>query len=94
MLKTEKGRLKSMGMLASMGMTMVLTTLMGLGLGLYLDKRFDTAPWLMAVFLFFGVAAGFKNIYYVLKKYGFLEDFQDDANGQDSEQNDKRGQDR
>ncbi len=60
-------------MLASMGMAMVLTTLMGLAVGVYLDKTFGTAPWLMILFLILGIIAGFKNIYTTIKKYGFNE---------------------
>ena len=30
--------------------------------GYWLDTRFDTKPWLMIIFLLFGVAAGFKGM--------------------------------
>lgn len=33
---------------------------LGWGIGYWLDGRFGTQPWLMLVFLLFGVAAGFK----------------------------------
>ncbi len=58
-------------MLASMGLVLAITTMLGLGVGLYLDRVFGTAPWLMIVFLILGVTAGFRNIYTTIKKYGF-----------------------
>ncbi len=40
----------------------------GLGIGVYLDRRFDTTPWLTLVFLGFGIAAGYRNIGLAIKK--------------------------
>ena len=65
----DGGFLKNMGMLSSMGISMVLSTFIGLVAGIYLDKYFDTKPWLTILFLLFGIAAGFKNIYIIAKKY-------------------------
>lgn len=52
-----------------MGISMVLSTFIGLFAGIYLDKYFDTKPWLTIIFLLFGIAAGFKNIYLIAKKF-------------------------
>jgi ATP synthase protein I len=41
---------------------MVVATAIGWGIGVWLDKRFGTEPWLMIVFFLFGVAAGFRGI--------------------------------
>lgn len=41
---------------------MGLSVLIGWGIGRWLDKKFHTDPWLMIVFLLFGVAAGFKTL--------------------------------
>ncbi len=65
-----RGRLTGVAFLASSGIALVLTTLMGLGVGLYLDGKLGTGPWLMVAFLIIGVAAGFRNIFYLIKKYG------------------------
>jgi ATP synthase protein I len=54
-----------------MGIAMAVTTILGLVVGLYLDRVFGTQPWLMIIFLILGVAAGFRNIYITIKKYGF-----------------------
>jgi ATP synthase protein I len=40
----------------------------GAFLGLYLDKKFDTSPWLFYVFLGFGIVAAFRNLYIMYKR--------------------------
>ena len=69
--KNERGFFKGLAMLASMGIAMVVSTFIGLIIGIYLDKYFDTKPWLTIIFLIFGIAAGFRNIYELTRKYGF-----------------------
>jgi len=39
----------------------------GLLFGQWLDGKFGTAPWLMLLFLGFGMAAGFRSIFRLLK---------------------------
>ena len=57
-----------MGVLSTVGITMVVATVIGYFIGLFLDRIFGTAPWLMITFLLFGIAAGFKNLYDQTKK--------------------------
>jgi ATP synthase protein I len=66
--------MKALGSLASMGIAMVVSTFIGLAMGIYLDKFFGTAPWLTIIFLLLGIAAGFRNIYLTARKYGFNDD--------------------
>lgn len=66
----DRGFFKGLAMLASMGIAMVVSTFIGLFMGIYLDKYLGTKPWLTIVFLIFGIAAGFKNIYTLSRKYG------------------------
>jgi ATP synthase protein I len=68
--KKRSGTLRGLGDLASMGITMVVSTFVGLLIGIYLDKYFDTKPWLTLIFLLFGIAAGFQSLYQAVKKYG------------------------
>jgi len=42
---------------------MVASCLIGLAMGYYLDQWLDTSPWLTMIFLGFGVASGFRNIF-------------------------------
>jgi ATP synthase protein I len=54
---------RSLGEVASIGMTMVVATMIGLAAGYYADRWLGTSPWLMLVGLLFGIAAGFVNLF-------------------------------
>jgi len=47
---------------ASLGLEMGLAVAVGWAIGHWLDGYFGTAPWLMLLFVLFGVAAGFKGL--------------------------------
>lgn len=66
----EPGLFKNLAMLSSIGIAFVAATFIGLAIGVYLDRYFGTSPWLTVIFLIFGIVAGFKNAYDVIKKYG------------------------
>jgi F0F1-type ATP synthase assembly protein I len=55
-------------MTSGIGFMMAACILGGYFVGSYLDSKFDTAPWLMLVFLLLGIAAGFIEIYNIMKK--------------------------
>ena len=65
MNKDKKELLQTLGMVSSMGISVALAIAIGVFIGLQLDKWFGTAPWFFFVFLFFGIAAGFRNIYVI-----------------------------
>ncbi|MDZ7667229.1 MAG: AtpZ/AtpI family protein [Desulfotignum sp.] len=68
-MKKETGKtVRELGYFASLGMSVALSIFIGLGLGLWLDKKFDTDPVLMFVGLFLGIVAGFSNIIRAGKK--------------------------
>jgi ATP synthase protein I len=71
MVEEDKGLLKRLVWLSSMGISMVVATFIGLYIGVYLDNVFSTRPWFTIIFLIIGIAAGFRNIYILVKKYGF-----------------------
>ncbi len=54
---------RRIGILANLGIAMVAATAIGLALGYQLDKWLKTSPWLMILFLLFGIAAGFINVF-------------------------------
>ena len=54
---------RALGGLVNVGVTLVVATALGLGFGLWLDRTFHTSPWLTLIFLFFGIAAGFVNLF-------------------------------
>jgi ATP synthase protein I len=68
-MKKETGKtIRELGYFASLGMSVALSIFIGLGLGLWLDKKFDTNPVLMFVGLIIGIVAGFSNIVRAGKK--------------------------
>ena len=73
--KEDEGfTVKGVGMLLSVGVAMAITAVMGLAIGIYLDRTFDKAPWFMLIFLMVGLAAGVRNAYHMLKRYGITDD--------------------
>lgn len=63
-----KKMFRTLGVLSTAGMAMAFSIGIGVVVGHYLDKRFDTAPWFFIIFLIFGIIAAFKNLYYMYKK--------------------------
>jgi ATP synthase protein I len=53
---------------SSIGFSVAFSIFIGLGIGVYLDRKFDTHPWLMFLFLGLGIAAGYRNIALAIKK--------------------------
>jgi ATP synthase protein I len=60
--------LRQFGTLGSVGLHLVLSTFAGLALGYFLDRAFQTKPWLTLLFLAFGIAAGFMNLFRVMRR--------------------------
>lgn len=67
---------------------MVLSTLLGLAIGYYLDQWLDTKPILTIIMLLFGIAAGFRNVY-VLTSWELRRQKRDDE--QTDSDNDRQG---
>lgn len=47
----------------SVGLNLVVSTCVGLGIGYFLDKQFNTRPWLLLIFMFLGIISGFRELY-------------------------------
>ena len=54
---------KALAELSTIGMTMVLATVIGLAGGYFLDRWLGTTPWLTLIGLGLGIAAGFVNFF-------------------------------
>lgn len=74
MSEERKKLLKQLLHLSSIGISMVLAIVFGLVIGVYLDRWLGTEPWLTIVFLLFGVVAAFRNMFHIIRKYGFPEE--------------------
>lgn len=53
---------------SSVGIHFVLCTIVGLGMGYFLDKTFGTFPYLSVIFFFMGIAAGIRELLRIAKK--------------------------
>lgn len=69
--------------MASVGIEMALSVVVGWAIGYWLDKQFDTSPYLMFVFLGFGIAAGFRGLIRVAKRAS--RDATNDGTGESNE---------
>jgi ATP synthase protein I len=68
MAEDGRQRIKSLGFLSGVGISMVAATFIGLAMGYYLDKWLGTSPWLTLIFLGFGIVSGFRNVYILTER--------------------------
>ena len=57
-----------LGLVTQLGLVVVVTILVGLVAGVFLDKLFQTSPVLSVVFIALGVAAGLYNAYQLIMR--------------------------
>ncbi|MDD3926800.1 MAG: AtpZ/AtpI family protein [bacterium] len=55
---------------ASVGIAMVLSTVIGFGIGYMLDRRLGTEPWLTILFTIIGMIAGIINLFEIAASLG------------------------
>jgi ATP synthase protein I len=68
MKRENRRQLREYAYFASVGLSVALSIFIGLFIGLYLDRRFDTDPIFMFLFLGLGIAAGYRNIALAIRK--------------------------
>jgi len=68
MKKETKRSLRELAYYSSLGLSVSLSIFIGLAVGVYLDRRFETSPWCTLGFLILGIIAGFRNIARVIRK--------------------------
>ncbi len=68
MEEDTKKMFRTLGYLSTVGLAMAFSIGIGALLGYYLDGKFGTTPWLFFVFLSFGIAAAFRNLYVMYKR--------------------------
>ena len=59
----DQGAWKALGELSTVGLTLVIATVIGLVGGYYADRLLGTSPWLLLPGLALGIAAGFVNLF-------------------------------
>ena len=77
--KDKKKILKSLGVLSSIGISVVLAILIGVLVGLKLDEWFGTGPLFFFIFLFIGIIAGFRNVFVIVRR-----ETRKDSSGEDN----------
>ena len=63
-----KKTIKTLGFVSTVGLSMGIAIALGALIGYYLDRWLDTSPWLLLIFLGFGIAAAFRNLYIMYKR--------------------------
>lgn len=53
---------------ASVGLEMGVSVIIGVLIGIWLDRQLNTAPWMMLLWLGFGFAAGFRGVLRAVKR--------------------------
>jgi ATP synthase protein I len=59
----DQGTWRALGELSSIGLVLVVSTIIGLVGGYYADRLLGTSPWLLLVGLVLGIVAGFVNLF-------------------------------
>lgn len=60
-------------LLTSLGIMFPASIVIGASIGYFLDRRLGTLPWFSAVFLVFGIAAAFINLFKTLARFDELD---------------------
>jgi ATP synthase protein I len=68
MKKESRKSWRELAFYSSIGLSVALSIFIGLAIGLYIDKRYNTSPWFMLIFLCLGIVAGYRNIGLAIKK--------------------------
>lgn len=79
MEENKKILIRTLGMISSMGISFAAAIAIGVYFGLKLDEWFGTKHLFFYIFLFFGIAAGFRNIYIIAGR-----EIKKDENGKDN----------
>ena len=66
----DQGTWKALGELSSIGLVLVVATVIGLVVGYYADRLLGTSPWLLLIGLGLGIAAGFVNLFRSVNRAG------------------------
>lgn len=70
MAKLSTEMISALGNYGHIGFTFVIAIFLGLGAGIYIDEHFfdgSTSPWFTFIGLAFGIAAGFKSLWDILR---------------------------
>ncbi|MFO0752813.1 MAG: AtpZ/AtpI family protein [Thermodesulfovibrionales bacterium] len=66
--REEKNALVQLLELSGIGIQLVVSTIVGLAIGYWLDRLLGTSPYLSLLFLFLGIISGFVNMVRLVRK--------------------------
>jgi F0F1-type ATP synthase assembly protein I len=66
----QQKRITQMGVYIMIPFVLAVSPIVGWIIGSWLDKKLDTAPYLMYVGLLLGFIAGFRELYRIIKRFG------------------------
>jgi len=69
MSKSGREGFRKIAEFSSLGLTLPSSIIVGLFIGYLLDKKLNTSPWLLLIFLLLGIVSGFYSLFKGLKKY-------------------------
>lgn len=71
MTNNRKDMMRLLADFSTIGMSVAFSVFIGVGIGYFLDHKVfggRTSPWLTLIFLGFGIAAAFKNLYTMARR--------------------------
>ena len=66
MRENQRKWIRGAGLASTVGLVLVVSTVIGYAFGSWLDKKLGTDPWLMLVFTLMGIAAGFIEMFRIV----------------------------
>ena len=67
MEQDNKKLYKNLARYSAIGLEMGFAVAIGFGIGYYLDRSFNTKPWLTVIFFLIGVVAAFRSLFRLMK---------------------------
>lgn len=66
----NENSLRQIGVFITIPFVLALPPILGWLIGNWLDKKLNTEPYLMYIFVVLGLAAGFREVFRLIKKFG------------------------
>ena len=77
--RPKRGKYQKLAELSSLGLVLPSSIVVGMVFGYFLDKLFDTQPWLLGIFTLLGIASGLLTLVSSLKRIGVEKDNDDES---------------
>jgi ATP synthase protein I len=66
----KRDQVTKIGVYLTIPFVLAVSPILGWWIGSWLDKKFETTPYLMYAGLLFGFVAGFRELYNLIKRFG------------------------